>query len=156
MAPYGLTLAAQATLHLNAALTQAFGATTTVSIADSTPYGAEDDIDAAAVAGSPALLAVLFPLTATPEGENHGVFVDRLKASAGAARIALMVDESAFRRQFGADSSRLTERRDLWQRFAGGRGLARGLAVVFIDLDQPPTPSARESLRRALDRTPGP
>jgi hypothetical protein len=152
VAPYGLTLAAQATLHLNAALTQAFGAKAAVSIADFTPYGTEDDIDAAAVAGSPALLAVLFPLTATPEGENHGAFVDRLKAAAGAARIALMVDESAFRRQFGADSSRLAERRDLWQRFAGGRGVA----AVFIDLEQPPTAAARESLRRALDRTPGP
>jgi hypothetical protein len=152
IAPYGLRLAPQATLHLNAALTQAFGATTAVSIAETTAFGAEDDIDAAAVAGSPALLAVLFPLTATPEGENHGAFVDRLKAAAGAVRIALMVDESAFRRQFGADSSRLAERRDLWQRFAGGRGLA----VVFIDLDQPPAASARESLQQALDRTTGP
>ncbi len=152
VAPYGLTLAPQATLHLSAALTQAFGAATAVSIAETTAYGAEDDIDAAAVAGSPALLAVLFPLTATPEDENHGAFIDRLKVSAPAARLAVLVDESAFRRQFGADSPRLAERRALWHRFAADRGVA----TVFVVLDEPPTPLARESLQRALDRTPGP
>lgn len=149
VAPYGLTLAPQATLHLNALLMQAFGAATAVAIAPTTAFGGEDDIDAAAVAGGAALLAVLMPLTATPEDENHGAFIDRLKAAAGAARVVLIVDESAFRRQFGADSSRLAERRALWRSFAAGHGVP----MIAVDLDQPPAATAREALQRALDRT---
>jgi len=147
VAPYGMQPSPQATLQLNALLTEAFGGGTTVSIAESTAFGAEDDIDAARLAGRATLLAMLAPLAATPEVENHGAFVDRLKAAAGGARLIALLDEAGFRRQFGADSPRLPERRDLWRRFTA----ERGVAAVFVDLDQPDA-AARLSLQRLLDR----
>ena len=36
-------------------------------------------------AGTATVLVPLFALTATPEQENHGVFIDKLTASRGAA-----------------------------------------------------------------------
>ena len=147
VAPYGIQLAPQATLHLSALFTQSFGAKSTVSVAAATAFGAEDDIDPRRVAGSAALLAPLFALTATPEAENHGAFVERLKSAAGEARLAALIDESAFRRQFGADSPRLEERRALWRGFAA----ERGLPAVFVDLDQTDQPAARQSLQAVLD-----
>jgi hypothetical protein len=95
------------------------------------------------------LLAPLFALTSTPESENQGRFIERLKRSAGEAKVIVLVDESAFRRQFGADSPRLAERRTLWRRFAADRALA----IVFVDLTQPDQPAASESLRMACDRS---
>ncbi len=131
--PYGLQPTAQAALNLQAVLVQAFGPGTTVAIAPTTAYGAEDEAGAAQLAGTSALLALLFPLTATPEEESHGAFVGRLMAAAGTTRVIALVDEAAFVRQFGADSERIGERRALWQQFAA----ARGIAPVFIDLDRP-------------------
>lgn len=151
VAPYGAQLSPQATLNLNALLVQALGAKSTVSIAPATAFGAEDDIDAQQIAGQAALLAPLYSLAATPESENHGAFVDRLRAAAGAARIIALVDESAFRRQLG-ETARIEERRTLWRGFAGDRGLE----VVFVDLEQPDQPAARQSLQTALDTAASP
>jgi hypothetical protein len=148
VAPYGITLAPQATLNLNALFTQAFGARTAVSIAPATAFGAEDEIDPASIAGKAMLLAPLFALTATPEAENHGAFIDRLKPAAGGARVVVLVDESAFRRQFGADSPRLGERRALWEQFAAGRRVP----AVFVDVDQTDPLAARDALAAAFDK----
>jgi len=146
VAPYGTQLSPQATLNLNALLMQVLGAKSTVSIAPGTAFGAEDDIDAQQIAGKAALLAPLYSLSATPESENHGAFVDRLRAAAGEAQIIALVDESAFRRQLG-EGARVEERRTLWRGFAGDRGLR----IVFVDLEQPDQPAARQSLQTALD-----
>jgi hypothetical protein len=151
VAPYGTQLSPQATLNLNALLMQALGAKSTVSIAPSTAFGAEDDIDAQQIAGKAALLAPLYSLSATPESENHGAFADRLRAAAGEAQIIALVDESAFRRQLG-ETARVEERRTLWRSFAGDRRLK----VVFVDLEQPDQPAARQSLQTALDTAASP
>lgn len=147
IAPYGAQISPQATLNLNTLLTQAFGGGTAVSIAPTTAFGAEDDVDARQLAGEATLLAPLFALTSTPEAENHGAFIDRLRPAAGEAKLLVLIDEAAFRRQFGADSPRLGERRALWHRLAA----ERGVAVVFVDLDRPELPAARQSLQTAFD-----
>ena len=144
--PYSAQLSPQATLHLNALLTQSLGARTTVGVAPATAFGAEDDIDPRQLVGDATLVAALFALTATPEAENHGAFVDRLRAAAPEHRLLVLIDESAFRRQFGA-TPRLDERRALWRSFAA----ERGVPVVFVDLDQPDLPAARQSLQAALE-----
>ena len=149
VAPYGIQLVPQATLNLNALFTQAFGIRTTVSVAPVTAFGAEDDIDPLRIAGDTGLLAPLFALTSTPETENHGAFVDRLRTAAGAARLVVLIDESAFRRQFG-ETERIDERRALWSGFAA----ARGVPAVFVDLDQDDQPTTRQSLLMALDSGP--
>ncbi len=58
--------------------------------------------------------AVLFNLTATPEKENHGVFLDHLVRSSKRG-IAVLVDESSF--IVRSDETRLVQRIALWQEF---------------------------------------
>jgi len=58
--------------------------------------------------------AVLFNLAATPEKENHGVFLDHLVRNSKRA-VSVLIDESALLERSGAD--RVAERRALWQQF---------------------------------------
>ncbi len=146
IAPYAAPLSPQATLNLNALFTDALGAKTRVGIAPDTAFGGEDAIDARALVADATLVVPLFALTATPEAENHGVFVDALCAAAGSARVVALVDEAAFRVQFGAASPRLEERRTAWRAFAAGRRTP----VVFADLDRPDE-AARAALLAAVD-----
>jgi hypothetical protein len=61
--------------------------------------------------------AVLFPLSATPEPENHGRFLDGLRQSAGSAVVAL-IDESGYLERLGAQGAgRAAERAALWRSF---------------------------------------
>ncbi len=144
--PYSVQISPQATLNLSALFTQTLGARTSVSVATATAFGAEDDVDPGQIVGDATLLAALFALTATPEAENQGAFVDRLRAAVHAHQLLALVDESAFRRQFGA-TPRLDERRALWRGF----GSERNVPVVFVDLEQPDLAAARQSLQAALD-----
>jgi hypothetical protein len=61
--------------------------------------------------------AVLFSLTATPEVENHGRFLDHLRREAGGSVVAL-IDESAFLERLGKQgANRAAERAALWREF---------------------------------------
>lgn len=64
------------------------------------------------------MTAVLFNLTATPEKENHGAFLDYL-VKASPRGIAVLLDESAYLERMGepADPRALAERTALWQQF---------------------------------------
>ena len=63
------------------------------------------------------MTAVLFNLTATPEKENHGAFLDYL-VKASPRGIAVLLDESSFVERMGqADQRGLAERTALWQEF---------------------------------------
>lgn len=145
VAPYGLQLSPQATLNLNALFAQVLGARATLTVAATTAFGAEDDIDARALAADATLVVALFALTATPEPENHGVFVDKLAGAASQAQMLALIDESGFRRQLGG-GDRLDERRALWR-----SALAeRRVPALFVDLEQPDLASAEASLRAVI------
>jgi hypothetical protein len=64
------------------------------------------------------MTAVLFNLTATPEKENHGAFLDYL-VKASPRGIAVLLDVSAYLERMGepADQRGLAERTALWQQF---------------------------------------
>jgi hypothetical protein len=65
------------------------------------------------------ITAVLFNVTATPEKENHGAFLDYLVKSSPRG-IAVLLDESSYAERMGDhpdDRVRLTERLALWQQF---------------------------------------
>lgn len=64
------------------------------------------------------MTAVLFNLTATPEKENHGAFLDYL-VKASPRGIAVLLDESAYLERMGGagDQRGLAERTALWQEF---------------------------------------
>jgi Protein of unknown function (DUF2868) len=144
--PYAATPAAQAALGLQALLVPALGDGLKLRIAPTVAFGAEDEAGAALEAGTTLAIA-LFDLSATPEGENQGRFAQQLagRAPAGAATI-LLVDESAFKQRFGADSARLAQRREAWRAFAEGLGTP----VVCVDLSTPDLAGATRTLQSAL------
>jgi hypothetical protein len=111
------------------------GANTTVSLHPATPYGVRPDTLAAQrqgiADGEVPLTAALFPLSATPESETHGVFLARLKDVAGDAALVIL-DSSGFIGKLGqgvSGTERLNERRALWEEFARQRGVTRVLVM---------------------------
>ena len=107
------------------------------------PLGAEDTLadwlPAALDGGSgrPALLVLLFAMTATPERESHGALVAALGKALAALPVPrpllrVAVDESGFRRRLsGVDGEqRLAQRRAAWEALLIGQGVVPG----FIEL----------------------
>jgi len=147
--PYASTPNAQAALGLQAVLGPALGDGLKLRIAPTAAFGAEEDDDDAGGAGTSldagtTLVVALFDLSATPEAESQGRFVQQLaaRAPAGAATIVL-VDEVAFKQRFSGDPMRLTQRRDAWRVFAE----ALGTVAVCVDLDAPDAPNATGAVR---------
>ena len=150
--PYASTPNAQAALGLQAVLGPALGDGLKLRIAPTAAFGAEEDDDDAGGAGTSldagtTLVVALFDLSATPEAESQGRFVQQLaaRAPAGAATIVL-VDEVAFKQRFSGDPMRLTQRRDAWRVFAE----ALGTVAVCVDLDAPDVTGAVRALQSAL------
>ena len=52
------------------------------------------------------LTLALFGLAATPENENHGTFLKALRSASESARLAVLIDESGYRRRLGVQASR--------------------------------------------------
>ena len=107
----------------------------------------------------------LFALTATPERETHGAFLDALfeAARAGEPR-ALLVDESGFRRRFPGPegATRLEARRAAWQALADAadavawfENLGRPLHAARDDGDAAAIDDVPASRPSAADREPG-
>ncbi len=147
--PYASTPNAQAALGLQAVLGPALGDGLKLRIAPTAAFGAEDDVGGAGTSldAGTTLVVALFDLSATPEAESQGRFVQQLaaRAPAGAATIVL-VDEAAFKQRFSGDPMRLTQRRDAWRVFAE----ALGTVAVCVDLDAPDATGAVRALQSAL------
>ena len=144
--PYANTPNPQAALGLRALLAPVLGAGLQLQIAPTTAFGAEDSA-AAPIAAGTTLVIALFDLTATPEADSQGRFVQQLaaRAPAGAATLVL-IDEAAFKLRFRHDAQRLAQRRDAWRGFAEGLGSV----PVFGDLAAPDPAAGMESLQPAL------
>ncbi|MBE0614492.1 MAG: DUF2868 domain-containing protein [Burkholderiales bacterium] len=152
--PYSFHPNQQAALGLHTLMLQVFGPGSEVSVAPAVAFGAEDALDAALIPGAPvALVAALFSLTATPERENHGAFIDALAARLPPATpFAVLIDEAAFGQRFdqqGATDRRL-QRRAAWQRMLA----ATGRVPVFVDLEGKDFTDAGRALRAAIDTAP--
>lgn len=120
--PYARAPAPQSIAGLRRVVAEALGDSATCELAETTPFGGEDDVDrltAPRPAPAATLQLALFDLTATPEAEHHGAFVRALASGAPAgASTVVCVDEAAFRQRFGTTGRRLAERRDAWRRLA--------------------------------------
>ncbi|AKJ29734.1 DUF2868 domain-containing protein [Caldimonas brevitalea] len=117
-------------------LREALGGEVVLTLAPSVPLGGEDEPARwqAGTAGDGVTIA-LFPLTATPERENHGAFVQALAGRGGGSRqVVVVVDESGFRQRFPTDTKRLEQRRAAWQSVLAETG-HEGL---FVDLAAQP------------------
>ena len=144
--PYASTPNPQAALGLRALLAPVLGVGLELQIAPTTAFGAEDSA-AAPIAPGTTLVIALFDLTATPEADSQGRFVQQLaaRAPAGAATVVL-IDEAAFKLRFRDDAHRLAQRRDAWRGFAEGLGSV----PVFGDLAAADPAAGMESLQPAL------
>lgn len=151
--PYSFQLPTEGQDGLNRLLRQVYGKEANVSVAPAVALGGEDRFPGFAVQAVPlALVVALYSLSATPETENHAAFLAMLARTLpdGAALLAL-VDETAFLKRFGADSSRLTDRRATWRRI-----LATGVDIepVFVSLDAEDFTATRRILTGILDENP--
>ncbi|MET0961276.1 MAG: DUF2868 domain-containing protein [Noviherbaspirillum sp.] len=106
------------------------GEQASLALAESTAYG---EAAAAGTAPAGALRAALFSLSATPEQENHGAFLDQLRRESGGSAIAL-VDESAYLERLGAQAAaRGAERATLWRQFCA----QHQTPVAIVNLREP-------------------
>ena len=95
------------------------------------------------------LTLALFSLAATPENENHGVFLKVLRNTSSVRSLAVLIDESGYRHRLGMQpgaEARLDERRSAWRYFCR----ALELDAAFVDLSAPDLPVLERELERVL------
>ncbi|MPZ47340.1 MAG: DUF2868 domain-containing protein [Betaproteobacteria bacterium] len=148
--PYAYTPAENARQGLQRLAAAMFGDDVQVHWARGVAFGDEDALGAAPDRSSPAadMVVALFNLAATPETENHGVFLDRL-CPRTPGRLAVIVDEGPYRSRLGAQAgadARLAERRQAWS----GLAATRGARAVFVDLTLPELTAAQRELDAQL------
>jgi hypothetical protein len=109
--PYSFTVDEQRHRSLQKIASEMFGEQGRLMLRPSTAYGeapqVSDDTEAAAT-------AALFNLSATPEQENHGAFLDAL-THAVPRGVTVLLDESAYLERMRPE--RMAERIALWQEF---------------------------------------
>lgn len=116
--PYSISISPQVALQLQQLVHRLFGAKADLALAQPIAFGGEDELPVAVLADNATLRLVIFGLAATPEDENHGVLLKKIRDMApGAGGLIVLVDESAFRERFAGQVERLSERRQLWSRF---------------------------------------
>ena len=120
--PYSFTLDEARDAGLAAVARALLGEQARVMLRPVTAYG--EDLDAAPAAraasdSTVAQTALLFNLSATPELESHGAFIDQM-ARGNVAGLLVFVDESAYLERLGKQGGadvRLRERIALWSQF---------------------------------------
>jgi hypothetical protein len=124
--PYSFTVDERRDAGLTAVARELLGEQARVMLRPGTPYGESygGEGQTPSRAGPAAdtsvtQTALLFNLSATPERENHGAFIDQVLRQ-GAGDVAVFVDESAYRERVGGEgtgAARVRERIALWRQF---------------------------------------
>ena len=148
--PYSYTVEEASLNGLRALAVALLGDDAEVVLRATVTFGAEDSVGQMLATDTPATLVLaLFSLAATPENENHGAFLRALRTASPASRLAVLLDESGYRRRLGTQAgaeTRLEERRSAWRYFC--RSLA--LDAVFADLSAPDLPALERGFERVL------
>jgi hypothetical protein len=126
--PYSYRVAPAALTGLQSIVRRAFGGSASLVVATPVDYGGEDSLTPASLPDDAGPTVALFNLSATPEREAHGAFVQRLREAAGSQPVLVLVDESTFAGRSEVDPRRLDERRRLWQALFAERGIEPILA----------------------------
>jgi len=154
VAPYSYTFDEAAVSGLHALARHLLGDATELALRPSTEYGNEE----AAAHGLPRnesdvpLTLAVFNAAATPESENHGRFLDTLRAAIDSP-LAVVIDTAAYRRRLGAQAgaeARLGERCSAWRTFVE----SHGLPAACVDLATPDIAAAERDLAAALGGRP--
>lgn len=150
--PYSYTLAPEARAGLEAILARAYG-NAVATIDEPVGWGDDEWLSPAtdAAGGGSEVRVALFGLTATPEEDAHGAFLEELGSGSGrggaSGGSAVLVDESGFLARWGEDAQRREERRAAWRELVEGRGGR----VVFVDLGEPDLAAAEAELGDTRD-----
>lgn len=123
--PYSLTVDEARSKGLDTVAHEMLGEQARVRLLPPAAYGSEAP---ALEAGEGVTNAVLFGLAATPEQENHGVF---LAALAKGRKLVALLDQSALAARM--DTGRLGERIELWREFC----ILHGAEPKVVDLLAP-------------------
>lgn len=146
--PHGNMPAAPAALAMQKLVARVLGDRAELDIAALASYGQEDQAGNVGTDRDTLKLA-LFDLSATPEVEAQGRFVEALKAKAArGTSLVVMVDEASFATRFGATGERIDQRRRAW------RDLLDKLQVpaVFVNLEAPQIDVDARALDAAITR----
>jgi hypothetical protein len=136
--PYSYTLDEARDRGLWTIAASALGAQARVQLRPAAPYGTEPKEalrDTALDEAGVTVTAVLFSLSATPEKENHGAFLDYLTKHVRRG-VAVLVDESPLVERIGeqqGNAARVAERTALWRQFCS----FHGTSATFVNLLQP-------------------
>jgi hypothetical protein len=142
--PYAQHLGDEPELNLRRMLELAFDDAASITVAATTPLGAEDTLKTLQLAQATHLVA-LFDMTTTPEHEYHGAF---LAALAGAQLpLMVVVNESSFAARFREYPQRLVERREAWTKFVQ----SLSTRPLFFDLASQQVADGVGQLRTAID-----
>ncbi|MDB5727040.1 MAG: hypothetical protein JWQ00_245, partial [Noviherbaspirillum sp.] len=118
--PYSFTVDETRDKNLNTVARALLGDQARVMLRPSTAYGEEPPAAQDALPDNPevGLTVALFNMSATPEKENHGAFLDHLARGSGS--VSVLIDESAYLERVGTQAggdARMRERIELWRRF---------------------------------------
>ena len=152
--PYSYTVDEAAMSGLRAVAVALLGDDAEVVLHPAITFGAESSASQMLPAADSGVLLTLalFGLAATPENENHGTFLKALRSASEPARLAVLIDESGYRRRLGVQAgadARLEERRNAWRYFC--RALA--LEAAFVDLSAPDLRALERDLEGAFAAT---
>ena len=157
--PYSFTVDERRDAGLATVAREWLGEQARVMLRPVTPYGESfgSDEQAPSSAGPAkdtgvALTVLLFNLSATPERENHGAFIDQVvRQSAG--EVSAFVDESAYLERVGSEGAgvtRMRERITLWQQFCE----LHKVPAHVVNLLRPQTRPINSQGAPVLTRTP--
>lgn len=141
--PYSFDASPSVREGLGKLMARVFDANVDVGWCASTPYGS----DALPDFPQSASVVALFSLSATPEPENHGAFVDALQRH-GAARPVAIVDTTDLVDRMSADPRRIAEREAAWRQMLE----AHGVEPLFVRLVEPDLREAGTALATRLER----
>lgn len=145
--PFSYTLPEPVQAGLEAIVGRAFGGASSLIIEPLVPW--DDDGGAVrrmANEGRGAVIA-LFNLTATPEDEVHGTFIQALKVHFPEGhRLIAVVDESAFHARWPDDEIRLKKRRRAWSDWLA----SQRVGVVHANLADPDLESVEMAINEIL------
>ncbi len=155
--PYAFDLAAQGKDTLKSLLLDALGEKAAVEMESSIAYGDEDqwlERQASQLANADQII-FLFNLASTPEAENHGALVARLRHHLdGQAELMVLLDDSGFMHKLRGQASaprRLQERLHAWRAVLA----ASHIEPIRVTLGSAPDPNAARALEQALLQSKG-
>lgn len=147
--PYSYRVPPAALTGLQSIIRRAFGGSASLVVATPVEYGDEDALTPAALPDAAGPAIALFNLSATPEREAHGAFVERLREAAGSQPVLVLIDESSFAGRSDVDAGRLEERRKLWHALFA----ERGIEPVFANLSDPDLAAVEAAIESRLAET---